>query len=396
LGARNAKVKMTGKLALKSFHRDQFKRTREVLQGGVLEGVSPGMVGGFWRKSDPETVYCEAVGQRRIHPAPLPITPETVFDLASLTKVLATAPLIARLIDRGWLEWTTPVRLIFPDYPDPEIRIEHLLSHTAGFPAWSPFWERIREKYLPQPVYRFPIRDRQALMRKLVFSVPREVPIGTRALYSDISFLLLGFIAEEVTRKPFDRAVKEFLWKPMGVDGAFFKRVKSSCENGRMESLASTEDSEWRGGVLQGQVHDDNTWAMGGYAGHAGMFGGAREVMGVVRSLFDGFLNPKSLEKMWTRATPPPGCERTYGWDTPTGKTSSAGKYFSPHSVGHLGFTGTSLWIDLDSELAVTLLTNRVHFGRDNMKIREFRPRFHDAIRLDLAEANLSSLGRGC
>lgn len=168
----------------------------------------------------------------------------------------------------------------------------------------------------------------------------------------------------------------------MGVQDAFYARVDRSVEKGRLDLVAATEESVWRGGVLQGQVHDDNCWAMGGYGGHAGAFGSVQDVLHFSKMLMGGFLSRETLNVTWTRVSRPLGCERTLGWDTPS-VGSSAGQCFSKNSVGHLGYTGTSLWIDLDAELAVCLLTNRVHPIRENEKIKTFRPRFHDAIRID-------------
>jgi CubicO group peptidase (beta-lactamase class C family) len=219
-------------------------------------------------------------------------------------------------------------------------------------------------------------------MRELVLAARPEVPPDTRTVYSDLSFLILGFVLEEILQLPLDEAVQRFVWKPMRLK-AFFKRTDRSIDLGRLPDVAATENSQWRGGVLQGQVHDDNCWAMGGYGGHAGAFGTVEDVLRFARALAAGFLSPTTLKAQWTRVPQPPGCERTLGWDTPSqqGGEPSASTAFSPLSVGHLGFTGTSLWIDPPAGVAVALLTNRVHPSRENILIRGFRPRFHQLIR---------------
>jgi CubicO group peptidase (beta-lactamase class C family) len=170
----------------------------------------------------------------------------------------------------------------------------------------------------------------------------------------------------------------------MGLPGAEFRRVTRGVEESRIEEAAATENCPWRGGVLQGQVHDDNCWAMGGYAGHAGAFGAVRDVPQFSAELSTRFLSRETLQAAWTRVSEPPGCERTLGWDTPSGQDPAASSLFSPRSVGHLGFTGTSLWIDPDAGLAAALLSNRVHPSRENAGIKPFRARFHRALREDL------------
>jgi len=386
--------------------RARFPRTCAVLEAGVSEGVAPGFVAGLWQLKAPEEMDIIAWGQRRIfasaEPRPpllsslpmlpmLPMLNDTIFDLASVTKVFSTAALAAILIDRGWLSWDTPIAALLPEYPHPQIEVRHLLSHTAGLVAWQPFWQRLWQQFAPTPLWQVPIQDRQNAMRDLVFAVVPEAAPGARCVYSDLSFLILGFALEELTRLPLDLAVKKWVWEPLGIQGAHYFRTSAQNLDPRLvpshgirEEYAATEDCAIRGGILQGQVHDDNCWAMGGFAGHAGAFGRARDVLQFAKGLFHGFLSKQTLDLMWTRVSEPPGCERTLGWDTPTGITSSAGTRFSAASVGHLGFTGTSLWIDREAELAVTLLSNRVHPSRENTKIKDFRPKFHNAIRLDL------------
>jgi CubicO group peptidase (beta-lactamase class C family) len=355
-----------------------------VIETGIEEGVTPSVVAGYWRTSDPHSIHVAHLGKRRLLPSEQPVLPETVFDLASVTKVFGTATLAATLVDRGWLRWDSRVASFFSGYPHPEIQVSHLLSHTAGFVAWQPFWEQMREAFSPMPIYSISIKKRQEFMRKIILSIHPEFKVEEKTIYSDISFLLLGFILEEIVRMPLDQAIQRFVWKPMGIQGAFFRRVKSSAEDAVLGEVAATELCPWRGGVLQGQVHDDNCWVMGGYGGHAGAFGSIRDVLHFAKRLFEGFLSPEVLRAVWTRVLKPVGCERTLGWDTPSGDLPAASRLFSPQSVGHLGFSGTSLWIDPVEKLAVVLLTNRIHPSRENIKIRSFRPNFHEAIRLDL------------
>ncbi|MCM2277809.1 MAG: beta-lactamase family protein [Oligoflexia bacterium] len=374
----------SSELILRELSEAEFPRAVAAIRGALAEGVAPGMVAGLYSLARPAEIRVLAAGARRKIPSEQPMEPETVFDLASVSKVMATASLAAVLVERGWIGWSTPLEAFFPNASFRGITLRHLLSHTAGFIAWKPFWEELRHAFPERELSAVPVAERQAEMRRRVLAVAPEAAPGARCVYSDVSFLLLGFMLEEVTGMPLDRAVREFVWKPMGLEAAFYRRVTRPVAEARLESVAATEDCPWRGDVLQGQVHDDNTWAMGGYAGHAGAFGTVRDVLQFARQWMTGFVSARVRAEAWTRVCEPAGCERSLGWDTPSGADSSAGRYFPRGSVGHLGFTGTSLWIDPGAGLAVTLLTNRVHPSRENQRIRAFRPRFHDAIREDL------------
>jgi CubicO group peptidase (beta-lactamase class C family) len=386
-------VNGSSSLEMRELDPGRFARTWQVIREGIAEGVAPGMVAGLWDARNPSRIEVAALGKRRAFPKDLPelpMLPETIFDLASLTKIMGTASLAATLVERRWIDWRTPVAAILPECRCEGVEIRHLLSHTAGFVAWEPLWERMRERFGGSPLWRIPVPERQRAMRELVMKSRPEVRPGERTLYSDISFLLLGFALEEVTQMPLDRAIRHFVWQPMSLETVFFRHVTGEAARSRLDQVAATEDSEWRGGVLQGQVHDDNCWAMGGYAGHAGAFGSVRDVLAFARAWvpregYRGFVSSETLRAAWTRVSEPAGSPRTLGWDTPSGEDSSAGRLFSRRSVGHLGYTGTSLWIDPDAGVAVTLLTNRVHPTRENPRMKAFRPRFHDAIRMDLA-----------
>jgi CubicO group peptidase (beta-lactamase class C family) len=365
---------------------DHFPRTFQTLQKGIEDRVAPGFVAGLWTRRDAEVYRSASVGVRRWVPSEQPLFHDTVFDLASVTKIFGTTPLIADFVERGKLKWDTRVSDVLRGYPFKEIRIRHLLSHTAGFIAWQPLWEKLNARFSPQFISDVSVESRQSAMREIVLNIAPEVPVETRALYSDISFLILGFVIEELSSLPLDRAVTELLWRPMGMERSQYRQVTSRA--GQVADLnsefAATEDSAWRGGMLQGQVHDDNTWAMGGYAGHAGAFSDARDLLFFSKRLFEGYFSLKIRDAMWTPVDWPKATSRTLGWDTPSVEHSMLGEKISRRSVGHWGFTGTSLWIDPEREIAVVLLSNRVHPTRENLLIKEFRPRFHDALIEDL------------
>lgn len=368
-----------------------FPIAKKAIVDGVQEGVAPGMVAGVYSLVQEDCYELFAHGRRRLALQGLPAQPmelDTIFDLASVSKVIATATLIATLVDRGLLQYDDPVRKFIPEFTIPHATIEELLAHTAGLPAWAPLFESVRSHFGTQDIATVPIRDRQRLMRKLVLGIGPDRARNVQAIYSDLTFLTLGFIVEEVLALPFDHAVKRHLWEPMGLTvgekGLHYKRIERAASMTRDARYAATEACPWRKTILQGQVHDDNCYSMGGYSGHAGVFGHVTDVLDFSKKLLHGFLTPKTLARMWTRVPRPAGCERTPGWDTPSGEMPAFGSFFSRSSVGHLGFTGTSLWIDPARGLAITLLTNRVHPSRDHTAIRAFRNRFHNALAQDL------------
>jgi len=367
---------------------------REAMSLMLEEKLAPGAVAAVWNLFEPTAIWGGAWGSRRSEPTPEPMAPSTVFDLASLTKPLVTTTLIARMVDRGLIEWQTPICSVLPGAPHEwkSIEVWHLLSHTAGFKAWEPFWMKLQARWGAE-LSEVSIHQRQQVMREEVFGQMPETTPGSRTLYSDVSFLLLGFLIEELSGMPLDHA-----WKELGF-AAGFRRVHRSASVRQPvdDAVAATERSEWRGGVLQGEVHDENCWSMGGYAGHAGLFGSASDVLTIVNAIFnERLISEGILDAVFARVTPASGHPRTLGWDIPSGEQSSAGKTLASRRgvVGHLGFTGTSLWVDRVSGWAGLLLTNRVHLGRDHLGIRRLRPLFYEAMAADFGIDRLSGFGR--
>lgn len=302
------------------------------------------------------------------------VTPETYFDLASVTKVFV-ATLFARLVDRGWVGYETPVSRYFPSL-DPRIEARHLLSHTAGLIAYQEFF---REAPLARS-----LAERRGWMRDQILGLRPTTEPGTKTLYSDPSFILLGFLVEEVTNRSLDEAMKSFVLDPMGLDGVGYGAAPGQ--------VASTEDCPWRHRVISGEVHDENAWILGGVAGHAGIFARAGDVIRFAEGLFGQFLSPRVSEVMW-RPFPPENL-RTLGWDLASALGSSLGRaresLFCGRAVGHLGYTGTSVWMNPERRIAVTLLTNRVHPTRANESIKQWRPKIHEAIAQDLGCGEVS------
>ncbi|MFH1113834.1 MAG: serine hydrolase domain-containing protein [Pseudomonadota bacterium] len=295
-----------------------------------------------------------------------PVGKETLFDLASLTKVLATTPCwmilageIPGILDRGLCSWV-------PRCPSDnrDITPRLLLAHAAGLPAWRPYY-----------LHRFDGSVSDAVLRKIL-GEQLDYPPGHGCIYSDLGFMLLAFLLEIETGMTLEELARERVFKPLGLlDDLMFR---PTCPPARPALT--------RHGDPAGFVNDLNSRALGGMAGHAGLFGTARGVSALFdeyrrstvsgRGLFDRAL---SLE-FFTRTAYAEGCTRALGFDTPSAQGSSGGSLFSPQSIGHTGFTGTSVWMDLRRQLSVVLLTNRVIMGEADQRIKAFRPRLHDAI----------------
>ena len=216
-----------------------------------------------------------------------------------------------------------------------------------------------------------------------------EADVGARVIYSDLGFMLLGQIVETITRQTLDRFCQARIFGPLGLRALSFidlTQMRTKRIEPISDMIAATARCPWRKRVLCGEVDDDNAYAMGGVAGHAGLFGSARDVDALATVLEQSlrgehaFLPRELVEAMWTLDETVAGSTRTLGWDTPSPRNSSAGTRMSRRTVGHLGFTGTSIWMDLESGVHVVLLTNRVHPSRDNDKLSEFRPRIHDLV----------------
>jgi CubicO group peptidase (beta-lactamase class C family) len=215
-----------------------------------------------------------------------------------------------------------------------------------------------------------------------------EVPPGSRALYSDLGFILLGWILERRSGRPGDELFSEWLAGPLGLANLFFVDLKAPAKAARAREgrpFAATERCPWRGRTLIGEVHDENTYAAGGVSGQAGLFGTIEDVASLAAVWLDSWLRTggffdRRLARLFWEKSEVPGSTRTLGFDTPSPGASQAGGRFGPRTVGHLGFTGTSLWIDPDRELIVVLLTNRIHPTREHDAIRTFRPLLHERV----------------
>ena len=223
------------------------------------------------------------------------------------------------------------------------------------------------------------------ILQKIV-KEPLQYSRGTTCLYSDLGFILLGLLLEKSAQIPLDQLYRKNIIEPLNLAEKIFFMPSNSSVQTEKTKMAATEDCPWRKKIMQGEVHDEHCWLMGGVAGHAGLFGTVGGVLSLCECLLDCWQERASHPAFsnnllryalnWKQ----PGESWRLGFDTPSSGRSSSGRYFSPKSVGHLGFTGTSFWIDPEQNVIVVLLTNRVHPSRENIKIREFRPFFHDFL----------------
>jgi CubicO group peptidase (beta-lactamase class C family) len=350
-----------------------FTHARDLLQRAIAGRAFPSAV--VEVGTDTQPLWQEAFGALTYEPDAPAATLETIYDLASLTKVLSTTPLAMRAIERGALGLDDAVAAHIPQWSDEDRRsvtVRDLLAHCSGLPGHRHYYR----EYQGRDAFE------AAICREPLEYAPR-----TRSIYSDLGFMLLGFMLA-------------------GGDGlaARFDAFKAQTASAQdlqfnppaiwQRRTAPTHRDPWRGRVLCGEVDDENAFALGGVAGHAGLFGTAMAVGDQARHLLQvlagrsGAYNGDTAERFVARVTDVPGSSRALGWDTML-PTSSCGTRLSTRAFGHTGFTGTSLWIDPDRGIYVVLLTNRVHPSRENNAIASVRPAFHDAVIEDLTREDV-------
>jgi CubicO group peptidase (beta-lactamase class C family) len=345
-----------------------FPRTRQVLDAALAAGAFPAAVVDVGTRRG--RLWTEAWGRLTTAVDAPACTTATVFDLASLTKVMATTPLLMRLVDAGGVDLDTALARLLTGWAVGDrgaIRVRHLLDHSAGLRGHDRLWERASGR-----------REYEAAIRAL----PLERPPGAAAVYSDLGFMLLGFIAADLAERTLDDQFAR-LTDELGIDGVGYRPPSDWRAR-----TAPTEFDPWRGRLLVGEVHDENAAALEGVAGHAGLFGTAAAVGAYARVVLETFdratpIGSPELMRTFATRTGVPGSSRALGWDTML-PTSSCGTRLSSSAIGHTGYTGTSLWIDRLRDLYVVLLTNRVHPTRANDQLTAVRPRVHDAIVADI------------
>jgi CubicO group peptidase (beta-lactamase class C family) len=343
-------------------------------------GAFPGGVVAVGNRSG--LIHLHPFGRLSYAPDARSVKAGTLYDLASLTKVVATTTMAMILVDEGRLVLDRPVQDFLPGFQSPGkemVKVRHLLTHSSGLDATAPLFQEVRGK---------------ADYVERIAAMDLGYPPGSRSVYSDLGVILLGEILEITAGQPLDAFVQERVFKPLGM-----KHTRFLPPVRLWPRIAPTENDPWRGRMVQGEVHDENAFAMGGVAPHAGLFSTAGDLARFARMLLNGgvleghrIVSSETLE-LFTRRAGIPDSDRALGWDTKSAEGSSAGTLFSSDSFGHTGFTGTSIWIDPERQLFVILLTNRVHPTRENNLIREVRPAVADAVVRALYAG--ASLGQG-
>ena len=354
----------------------------DLLLVGLEQKVYPGAV--LLVAQEGKIVFFRAVGNRMVIPERLPMEKDTIFDLASLTKPLATTLAVMKLVEEGLLEIDAPLSSLIQPFPwqdKSHLSLRLLLNHASGLADWKPFYLRL---------IKLPLEERKPEVRRLILEEPLCREPKTVSLYSDLGFMLLEWIVELIAGKDLSSFLETGLYQPLGLKTLYLDRLAAKRTH-RKELYAATEDCPWRKGIVQGHVHDENAFALGGYSGHAGLFGTAKDIFTLVNMLVNlyhgersALFKEKTVKTFFSRQELVPGSTWALGWDTPSKENSSSGTYFGSKSVGHTGFTGTSVWIDLEKHITAIFLTNRVHPTRSNEKIKGFRPKLHDLIMREL------------
>jgi serine-type D-Ala-D-Ala carboxypeptidase len=302
--------------------------------------------------------------------------PATLFDLASVTKVVATTTMAMILYERGLLELDAPVAGTVPEFrasSDPRrqsVTFRMLLAHSSGLPAYEKLFLKAR--------------TRDELLRA-AFTTPLSADPGSHAEYSDIGFIILGAALERLAQESLDVFCQREIFGPLAMTRTAFNPPAEM----RANIPPTADDRTFRKRIIQGEVQDENAYVLGGIAGHAGLFSTTEDLARFAHALLKGgqsMLRPETVSLFNRRESAPAGTSRALGWDTPS-VPSQSGKYFSASSFGHLGYTGTSLWIDTERQLSITLLTNRTWPDCANQAIKQVRPRFHDAVVKALLES---------
>ena len=353
----------------------RFDAAGAVLLEGVQRGAFPAACAEVGTRDGVR--WRTGVGRLTYAPDAVEADPDTIFDLASLTKVIATTTLVMRAVDDGVLRLDDRVADWIDEWRGSDrehVTLHDLLAHCSGLTAYLPFFRD----------YTGRVEFQHAIT-----ALPLEYEPRSKSIYSDLGFILLAFIVEDARSSKGPAVSGSF--DPSEGFAAQFRKVASLVTNQPLAfhpprewraRIAPTEHDSWRGRTVIGEVHDENAWALGGAAGHAGLFGTAGAVGAFARAVLhtlhgQPILTRTETMRLFAKRTAIPGSSRALGWDTML-PTSSCGTLMSPSAIGHTGFTGTSLWIDWERDLYVVLLTNRVHPTRENQLITEIRPRFHD------------------
>ena len=348
-----------------------------VLEQALENGSTPGIAAIVNAHGD--IAYRKAFGHAQIYPEHRPLTEETIFDVASLTKVMATTTAMMLLLRDKQIALDAPLRKFLPDFPHEQITLTHLLTHSAGLPDHLPLFELV-------PVEQSGSPDAKALMLKNIYETALIYAPGNASKYSDLGFILLGCAIEKIVGATLDRFCDEQIFRPFGMTHTFFQPVNGERRQG---DFAATERCTWRNRIICGEVHDENAYAMGGVAGHAGLFSTLDDTHRFMMKLHHCYLGhdetipQRIVKQFFTRQQLVADSTRALGWDTPSRnlkEKASGGTIISETSIGHTGFTGVSIWFDLPRKLLIILFANRIHPSRHNQTFLNMRPKIHDTI----------------
>jgi len=352
-----------------------------LMESALNTGVFPGAV--LLCAREGEVVHRRAYGQARSEGRGRPMTLTARFDLASVTKAIGTTVVAMIATERSRLQLDEPLRCWLPvSAALGRVTPRQLLCHSAGLPAWLPLHEELEDatRQWTQP------RDRQRVrqwMRQRIGALPLEYEPGSGAVYSDLGFMVLEWLLEVRMGERIDSVLRSQFLDLLGLTQTGYIDLDAPRSPGE---FVATERCQWRGRVLEGEVHDHNTFAMGGISGQAGLFSTAQEVHRMLLDLWQswrhgqGVLGRSTVRHFWSPSGVPGSCFRL-GWDGPSPEGySAAGGLMSRAAVGHLGFTGCSVWLDPERGFWVVLLTNRIHPSAENRRIAEFRPELHDLL----------------
>jgi CubicO group peptidase (beta-lactamase class C family) len=345
---------------------DRFRNAFSILETAIAARAFPACSLAVTLRG--ELVAYKAVGRFTFDPASPETTPASLFDLASLAKVVATTAMAMILYERGLLDLEAAVTAIVPEFASDDagrynVTLRMLLAHSSGLPAYEKLFLRTK--------------TREDLLRA-AFNTSLAAAPGARAEYSDIGFIILGVALERLADESLDAFCQREIFGPLGMTHTTFNPAYAL-----KDSIPPTaDDRTFRHRIIQGEVQDENASVLGGVAGHAGLFSTAEDLALFAHAMLNGgrpILRSATVKLFARREAVPAGTSRALGWDTPSAPSQS-GKYFSARSFGHLGYTGTSLWIDADRQLSITLLTNRTWPDCQNQAIKQVRPAFHDAV----------------
>ena len=361
-----------------------FPYIDRALEQAIENGSTPGIALLAARHQD--VIYRKAFGHAQVYPEHRPLTEEALFDIASLTKVIATTTAVMQLLRDRKLSLDDPLQKFLPEFPYEQISLLQVLTHCAGFSDHLPLYDFVQEDAQVQGEDFIGSSEAKELMIRLICQADLLYTPGKFSKYSDLGFILLGEIIEKISGASLDRYCDETIFRPFDMKNTFFQPVHGEKRQG---DFVATERCDWRRRVLCGEVHDENAYAMGGIAGHAGLFSTLDDIHRFMTRLLacyrgeDVTIPQDIVTEFFRRQNLIDGSTRAIGWDTPSRnkkEKASGGTIIDETSVGHTGFTGTSIWFDPTRELTILLFANRIHPSRHNTTFLNVRPRIHDTV----------------